>query len=90
MSDWAAVVLVLGLCGLAVAVYGVQALVGVRNAALDLGSLRAAVDLQARNVEGIDARLKKAENMLKLDGAAIMREAAKKSVPAFMKGPGEA
>lgn len=86
MSDWAAVVLVLGLCGLAVCIYGVRALVGVRNAALDLGSLRTSCDLQARNVEGIDGRLKKVENMLKLESsAAVVAAAQRAALPAMMR-----
>jgi hypothetical protein len=85
MSDWAAVVLVLGLCALAVAVYGVRAMVGVRAAVLNVGSLRSSLELQAAHGAALDKRLAGVEAMLKLDGKAIMLEAAKKSIPAFMR-----
>lgn len=85
MSDWAAVVLVLGLCGLAVAIYGVRALVGIRESTLDAKTLRASLEAQAHLIASVDARVRKVETMLKLDGQKIMAEASRANLPAMMR-----
>ena len=85
MSDWAAVVLVLGLCALSVAVYAVRALIGVRAAGIDVGSLKSSAEMTARNVETLDKRCAKIEAALRIDGAKLMAEANRAALPAMFR-----
>ena len=77
--------MVLGLCACAVAFYGVRAMVGVRAAVLDVASLRDSAAAAARNVDTLDGRMRKVEAMLKLEGAKLVAEAQRASLPAMMR-----
>lgn len=85
MSDWAAVVLVLGLSALVVAVYAVRALVGVKSAVLNVNELRASCELTARNSAALDGRLAKVEAALRIDGQRAMAQANHNNLPAMMR-----
>lgn len=85
MSDWAAVVLVLGLCALAVAVYGIRALLGARGVIAESAALRLTVDATARNIEALDKRVRAVEGKLNLEGAKLVAAAQRAALPAVMR-----
>ena len=89
MSDWAAVVLVLGLCALAVVVYAVRALIEAKTAAPEWKSERdamvASIATRREVDEALDKRLVKLEAAFKLDGQRLMAEATRNTLPAMMR-----
>jgi hypothetical protein len=89
MSDWAAVVLVLGLCALAVAVYAVRLVTLARYAAPEWRSERdamvASIGTRIEVDQALDKRLSNVEKMLKVDGQRIMAEATRNTLPAVMR-----
>lgn len=89
MSDWAAVTLVLGLVACGVCVYVSRTLVRARYAAPEWKAERDAMattlDVRRQVDEALDSRLRKVENMLKLEGPKLMAEAQRNALPAMMR-----
>ena len=85
MSDWAAVVLVLGLSALVVAFYAVRALVGVRAAVLDVKALQSACDARRDDCAVLEKRLSVLEKAMRIEGQALMAEANRRALPAMMR-----
>lgn len=85
MSDWAAVVLVLGLCALAVVVYAVREWRSMHVANDELRDLRALVEQQSGAVVSITGRVGKVEAVLRIDGSKAMAEANRNALPAMMR-----
>lgn len=85
MFDWPMVVLVLGLCALAVVVYVVRTRDVSAKTYATVNELRAAAEGAVALASGCDKRLAKVEAALRIDGAKAMAEAARGNLPAMMR-----
>lgn len=89
---WPLVVLTLGVLGLGVALYVVRAWRStrvtdetVRGLKAETAELRAVADTWRAQMGENGARLKRLEDAMRIDGSRIMAEAAKASIPNFMR-----